>query len=239
MMHAFLRFLSLPSFLCLAVLAGTPVSAQDTQAACTVTFDAIWSAQTHPEDFPGSNAHFSPLIGATHNDQTHFWRPGDLSTPGIQSMAETGSTSLLTNEIQPEITAGRAAAVVSGGAVGISPGTASASFDMQLSHSLLTLVTMIAPSPDWFVGVHDEPIFENGSWASDKIVDLRPYDAGTDSGPTFSSSNQPTTPAEPIALLVDPPLEGAPSMGTFRIQCASNLVFMDGFESGDLTVWNP
>jgi spondin-1 len=58
---------------------------------------------------------------------------------------------------------------------------------------------MIYPSPDWFVGVSGlELCLGNGSWIEQKILNLYPYDAGTDSGPTYISPDQPTIPKEPI-----------------------------------------
>lgn len=45
---------------------------------------------------------------------------------------------------------------------------------------------MIDPSPDWFVGVSRlELCLDNGSWVESKVLDLFPWDAGTDSGPTY------------------------------------------------------
>ena len=38
-------------------------------------FDAVWSADTHPTDFP-DNAHFSGLIGAVHDESIDIWQPG-------------------------------------------------------------------------------------------------------------------------------------------------------------------
>ncbi len=57
-----------------------------------VVFVADWSVNTQPVGFPG-NPHFSGLIGATHGADIHLWEMGDLATPGIKLMAETGSKS--------------------------------------------------------------------------------------------------------------------------------------------------
>jgi hypothetical protein len=58
---------------------------------------------------------------------------------------------------------------------------------------------MIYPSPDWFVGVSGlELCLGNGSWIEQKIINLYPVDAGTDSGPTYISPDQPTIPKEAI-----------------------------------------
>lgn len=54
---------------------------------------------------------------------------------------------------------------------------------------LVSFVSMIDPSPDWFLGVSGLDLcLRNCTWAESKIVDLYPYDAGTDSGPTYTVS---------------------------------------------------
>ncbi|MEM7586498.1 MAG: spondin domain-containing protein [Acidobacteriota bacterium] len=214
---------------------SVPATAQDTDAQCMLQFDATWSAQTHPIDFP-EGAHFSPLIGATHNDTAVFWQSGELATPGIQQVAETGQTGMFTSEINAVIGMGNAESVINGGAAG-APGMTQANFDVSLDHPRITVVTMIAPSPDWFVGTNGLNLFENGSWRETTVFDLLPYDAGTDSGATFNSPDQPTVPPEPIFRISEDPLPNDVPLGTYTIACTSNLLFMDDFESGDLSVW--
>ncbi|MEM7482892.1 MAG: spondin domain-containing protein [Acidobacteriota bacterium] len=228
-----------PALFALALLLAVAgaAQAQDTSADCTLTFDAIWSAATHPTDFP-PGAHFSPLIGGSHSDQVSFWAPGGTATAGIQAMAETGATTPLRNEVLAAMQAGTAAAVISGGSVDDSPGSALANFSLEVGHPLVTVVTMIAPSPDWFVGLHGLPLFDEGHWIETVEVPLPPYDAGTDSGVTFSSLDDPTNPQGVITQITTHPFLGGTSLGTFTITCASALIFMDGFESGDLTIWS-
>ena len=75
------------------------IGAQEEVATYRVTFTSTWSAATHPgSNFP-SNAHFSPLIGATHNVSATFWLSGTIASPGIEQMAELGATSILRSEI--------------------------------------------------------------------------------------------------------------------------------------------
>jgi hypothetical protein len=58
---------------------------------------------------------------------------------------------------------------------------------------------MLGPSPDWIVGVSSlELCLRNCSWASEKVVDLYLWDAGTDSGISYLSPNTPTIPRERI-----------------------------------------
>lgn len=60
------------------------------------------------------------------------------------------------------------------------------------------MVKMI-PSPDWFVGVDSLNLCKGSQWKQEVTIDLQPYDAGTDSGFTFSSPNFPTSPQEAIS----------------------------------------
>ena len=136
-------------------------------------------------------------------------------------MAERGATSPLDMEIQNAIDAGRAETLLSGGGIERSPGSVSLVFDISLEMSSVTLVSMIAPSPDWFVGVDNLNLLENGDWVDELVVDLDPYDAGTDSGTTFDSRDRETRPQEPIARITTPPLATggtAPPLGTFTFR---------------------
>ncbi|MEM7134902.1 MAG: spondin domain-containing protein [Chloroflexota bacterium] len=196
-------------------------SGVDTETAqYQLTFASTWSNVTHPYSgtFP-SGAHYSPLIGAIHNEQTRFWSEGGIATDGIEVMAETGGTGPLRNEIQSEIDAGNAHRIVTGGGLGSTPGNLNTQpFTATKSYPLLTLVTMIAPSPDWFVGVHDLSLLdEDDNWRSTLSFDLLPYDAGTDDGPDYTSANANSDPPQPIRNLSGvTPFSNQP-LGTFTI----------------------
>ena len=163
-------------------------------------FEATWSDSTHPTDFP-AGAHFSPLIGGVHGDSASFWEMGDTSSPGMEDMAETGRTRLLAGEIEDEIP-DHALAVIEGRGTR-SPGASKIdSVIVNADHPLVTLVTMIAPSPDWFAGVTGQSLQdEDGEWVDELRVVLYPLDAGTDSGTTYTSPNEDTSPKEPISSL--------------------------------------
>lgn len=188
-------------FLLVSCVNGINCIPSGNTAMYTVTFTALWSQATHPADFP-ANAHFSPLIGATHNQQISFWQSGGIATAGIESMAETGGTSQLTDEIETAISAGNACTIIRGSGVPLSPGTTSVTFIVGADRPLVTLTTMVAPSPDWFLGVQALSLVDgNGDWESELTVDLFVYDSGTDSGVTFTSVDQDTNPQVAIDLL--------------------------------------
>lgn len=222
---------SLRSALCaLLALTVDPAAAAATAtetAQYTVTFQSTWSAQTHPVDYP-SNSHFSGLIGTTHDATVTFWQEGQLASPGIESMAETGSKSPLLDEIATAMTAGSADALLSGGGINPSPGSVSLSFQAQLSHPLVSLVSMIAPSPDWFVGVSGMSLLDNGDWVEEKIVTLWPYDSGTDNGTTYTSFNSDTNPAVPIYEIMSLPVGNGVPLGTFTFTRTDTPTAVDG-----------
>lgn len=86
---------------------------------------------------------------------------------------------------------------------------------------MVTLVTMVAPSPDWFVGIRDLNRFQNGDWISTLSVDLDPYDAGTDSGTTYQSPDRETSPRGTIQRITGEPFVSngtVARLGTFTFQ---------------------
>ena len=182
-----------------------------------VTFEATWHASTHPTEFP-SNAHFSGLIGGTHRSSVSFWQSGALASEGIRLMAERGRQTPLDLEVDAAIRAGHAQNLLVGSDVPVSPGSTSLDFQVSVDYPLVTLVTMVAPSPDWFVGVSGLNLLEGGDWVAERSVDLLPWDAGTDSGRTYRAADLVTSPPEPIQRLTGAPVvvdNAVPPMGRF------------------------
>jgi hypothetical protein len=209
----------------LFLASGTaPASAQQTPTAdYEVVFAATWSDATHPIDFPPS-PHFSGLIGGTHNGFISFWNVGSAASLGIKRMAELGSKTPLSDTVNAAIGAGTADVLLSGGGIGVSPGSVSINFTAHEDYPLMTLVAMLAPSPDWFVGVSSLNLVQGGKWVREIVVPLDVYDAGTDSGVTFTSPDLVTTPPVPIFHFNTGPF--APPMqhvGTFTITRTSTL----------------
>lgn len=179
----------------------------DSTAEYQVTFEGNWNAVDHPTNFPAGD-HFSSIIGGTHNCGVSFWTPYTLASGGIESMAEVGGTATLTSEVNTAIADGTAYSVISGG--GLNPASNNSTFTTFQASScfpLVTLTSMIAPSPDWFVGVHDLPLYENGRWRKKVLVELLPWDAGTEDGSGFSTNNLATEPPEIIRRIATSPFE--------------------------------
>jgi hypothetical protein len=165
----------------------------------TVTND--WTSDTHPINYP-SDAHLSWLGGGTHDASQSFWKLGGVSSPGFERMAETGVTTDFVNQVaasgsplewqhwfcQPT-------------ASNSNCGSLSEEFTIDSSQPLITLASMLGPSPDWFVGVSGLSLQTGGDWVSSLNVPLALYDAGTEEGTTPVMSNPETSPLQPISLI--------------------------------------
>jgi hypothetical protein len=221
--------------LCWSVLAVTTaaVAARAGTATYRATFQSTWSAATHPVDFPAPAAHFSGLIGGTHHAAVHFWRVGELASPGIENMAETGGKSPLNGEVNAAIAAGSAYSLISGGGLATTPAEVSVDFEIAETHPLVSLVTMIAPSPDWFVGVDSLPLVSAGRWRERVVVDLFPHDAGTDSGTNHQNVDIDTQPRAAISPITGFPYTGTPRLGTFTFELLGFSPALTGDVNGD------
>ena len=228
-----LFFVILVSLCWLAPLHAQQEVSADYRAIFRVTFEADWSASTHPQDFP-SNPHFSGLVGGTHGSDARLWALDSLATPGIRSMAETGSKSALLNEVDEMIAQGVAETALSGPGITLSPGMASMELEVSQPFPLVSLTSMIAPSPDWFVGVDSLNLRSGGKWVEERVVDLLPLDAGTDSGATYNSANRATSPPEEIYLIEQSPLDNGVPLGRFRFELleTEGLYPIAGHQSG-------
>jgi hypothetical protein len=64
----------------------------------------------------------------------------------------------------------------------------------------VSLVAMIAPSPDWFTGAANVQLMENGGWVSSRTIQLNAYDSGGDDGATYKAPDRDTNPKKPTML---------------------------------------
>ena len=173
--------------------ASDPVAANPSTAVYDVVFQGAWTTAATPGGVPG-RAHFSRLIGGVHSDAVTFLESGGMASAGVESMAEDGAWTALQGEVQ---NAGSGAlSVLAGDTDSISPTTSKTlTATLTTEHPRLTLVTMVAPSPDWFVGVSGLPLLDDqGRWLRSHEVNLHPWDAGTEDGGEFSLDNLATTP---------------------------------------------
>lgn len=194
-------------------MAGDAAMAADlAPARYLVAFSSRWTEKDHPLEYPGpkfaglSVAHFSPFIGASHQPGYALFTEGSAPSAGLESLAETGKHAPLDGEIRAAMAAGSVLSLVENAEpLKDHGGTLTAEFDVDAAHPQVSLVAMIAPSPDWFAGVKDVVLVENGQWVGEKTVDLLPYDAGGDDGTTYRADDADASPKKPTSALAGDP----------------------------------
>ena len=88
------------------------------------------------------------------------------------------------------------------GAVSTPNGYNSTKIMVQNMYSMVSLISMIAPSPDWFVGVDSYDLCGMNGWKENVTMDLLPWDAGTDSGRSFTTEDMATNPVDVIKRII-------------------------------------
>ena len=177
--------------------------AESQSATYRVTFTATWSKKTHPHAGFPERPFFSPLIGGVHSDRAVYWKVGALASPGIKLMAEEGIPDSLASDVKADVDHGLALAVLSVPTTTDSPGSNTiAEFQITKTFPLVTLVTMFAPTPDWFTGVSGLSLVdEHGNWVKNKVVMLYPFDAGTQQNGQYALHQPPEPKRRPIYSL--------------------------------------
>ena len=76
-------------------------------------------------------------------------------------------------------------------------------FGVDSDNYLISSITMIAPSPDWFSGFYnfDPRSMDTKTWYDLFSIGTYPWDAGTEEGDTYSTNNTATYPTEYIEQL--------------------------------------
>jgi len=169
----------------------------------TVVVKSTWTAATHPFEYPAAGTltgpHFSGLIGASHNVSYGLFAEGSPPTPGLERLSEEGKHNPLDEEIQAAIAAGNAGVLVETGPLRDFTDSLVTTIRVDDAHPMVSLVAMVAPSPDWFTGVANVSLMENGQWVPSRTLDLVAYDSGGDDGTTYKAPDRDNNPKKPTS----------------------------------------
>ncbi len=118
-------------------------------------------------------SHFTPLLVAAHNGSTHLFQSGSAASASLQAMAEGGDIAGLVADLD-------AAGAVHSAASGLlAPGHSftSTELDTGTDNTVLSIVGMVLPTNDGFVGVNSWKIpTAPGKYMMPALA----YDAGTE-----------------------------------------------------------
>lgn len=157
--------------------------------------------------------HFTPILTSAHPSENHLFMSGETATAELQMMAEggdiSGLVSLLSNA-DANNSENPAAGL-------LAPGMSSTyMLTNDSANTHLSMVTMILPSNDGFVGLDS---WEIPSEAGTYTINLNAYDAGTEANNELRGSGAPGMPGMPVP----PPLETSYGMnGTGITDTESN-----------------
>ncbi len=118
-------------------------------------------------------SHFTPLLIAAHDGSTHLFQAGSAASANLQAMAEGGDTAGLIADLNA------AGAVHSSAAGLLAPGSSftSTELDTGTGNNVLSIVGMVLPTNDGFVGVNSWKIpSAPGTYMMPGLA----YDAGTE-----------------------------------------------------------
>ena len=161
-------------------------------ASYKATFESTWSEKTHPTDYPSADAHYSKLVGATHLPDTSFWKVGAKASKAVKDIAEKGINSKFERAVSWAIKIKEAGAYIDGPGLATGTGIVEVDFTVTPKYSNVTLLTMIAPSPDWIVGVSGVDLCVGGQWADKQVHTLYALDGGTDDGQNYAYATAET-----------------------------------------------
>lgn len=67
---------------------------------------------------------------------------------------------------------------------------------LDKDHHLVSTIASVMPSPDWFSGCYDLDMLNTatGTWFDKVVIETYPWDAGTDSGETYTAGGVATLP---------------------------------------------
>ncbi|MBO2550812.1 spondin domain-containing protein [Shewanella algae] len=138
--------------------------------------------------------HFTPLLIAAHDDNSHLFQAGEPASSALQKMAEGGDIS----ELQQAVTANNGVIVANPAAGLLAPGAKVEKVMLDsgaLTH--LSLVAMLLPTNDAFVGLDG---WEIPSTPGSYTLYLNAYDAGTEANDEqITGGGAPGVPGIPAA----------------------------------------
>jgi Spondin_N len=169
----------------------------DSTASYKLIITGTWAAPQHT--IPVTE-HFTQFIGLIHGSECNVYKVGTLASKGVEDVAERGNIVVLKREMDSLIMLNKALSKFFLTIPGI-VGKDYATINVNIKNANISFESMLAPTPDWFVGVDSYNLIQNGKWITDITIPVYGYDAGTEDGDVFGYANPATLPQQPISLM--------------------------------------
>ncbi|XP_063708677.1 spondin-2-like [Culicoides brevitarsis] len=203
-------------------------------ALYNVTFVGNWSPDLFPKQYPEFRppAQWSKTFGRIHNSNHFLFKLGKRASKGIVNFVDQRNSDILEREATNEDIFNDFSIPAISKGVGFESGK----FLIDNEHPLVSLLSNIIPSPDWFVGVDSLMLCKNDRWIERLTIEAKPYDAGFESGLTFTAPVWQTTPQGPVKAITHkepsheassffyPELDELPPMGFYHFQKIAEFI---------------
>lgn len=173
-----------------------PKSSGKGEVSYKMSFVGEWT-ESRQGTLPFS-AHFTTLTGVVHVKATSLFDLGTKATVGIKDMAETGDFSELEIEVNEKFVKPEKGSVIRMDLPYGGTALASVTLNVDTAYQRITMVSMVAPTPDWFIAFEGDLKDSNGLWKDSVVIDAVLWDAGTANGDDLSFFNAATDPPENI-----------------------------------------
>jgi len=169
-----------------------------------------WTTK-YPTNLP-SQPHYSQMVLTMHNSKYKMSAVGEHASTGLELLAESGDTNDIVLEIArdanalmpyrgiPILQSGVTEAVVNNVQENKKRGFADFTMEADSKFPEISAATMIAPSPDWYAFGTTTGLYKDGAFQP-ATIEMYAYDAGTDSGATYTAPNSETRPQGKVTEL--------------------------------------
>jgi len=172
------------------------LSSLDVQYNCV--FENQWTNDRHSKDYPSDHAvHWTRQVLASHSSTYNMWKEGSLASNAVKIMAEAGGTANIVREIEKLDENSSYEIGYDKYIMGTPDQTMRFNnpLRMTFNNRYVSVISKMAPSPDWFSGFNDFNAVneDKKTWYKEFTIETYPYDAGTEDGNTYA-----TDPPQPI-----------------------------------------
>ncbi|CAB9501072.1 Spondin-1 [Seminavis robusta] len=195
------------------------------------TFRNLWTEARQPVNFPSSGRWAGPILW-THTLQFQPWLANYAVTRGVEKMAEDGFADVMILEMEQQATQVWEYQEYEEDQFFVSETNFVhiPSIEADFNFPYLSMMASIMPSPDWYTGFYSYWLIDEYSrtWYDHIKIQVKPWDAGTDAGQTYTALESDVDPplviqrfipgnSPPGGELLDPTGETVPNVG--ELEC--------------------
>lgn len=188
-------------------LSASAFAARSPFAGCTgsakyrISFTNFLTKKRFGTRIPEAGLVFSPLVATSHSGRVSILSERGYASLAVRDIAEKGSNTLLLKVLARYQRVGRGVKDVMAASGPSLPGkTTILELEVDCSNSFVTVLGMVAPSPDWIAQISNINLYNAMSmkFIERQSGNLVAYDAGTDDGDKFTPPSDTTLDIETI-----------------------------------------